>query len=666
MDPATTFIIGGTQKAVQSTFSAIIDSVAGRTRAWMELRKLTHNGAEKYADFFARKVGVFPLFATTISAAVDQAFVRVSITDRIDREVYKSRGQLAAELIKQKRGQLAQVVGRPMFPLEAIEASPSGFALIGGPGSGKTTILRHLAMHLAKGGLLRGEERLPIYVAVRDIAPSKASVLDSTANFLAAVGVQEAHRVIQALLETGKLVILLDGLDETGSEHQIALIREIEHLQQAHASAVFVISARPHALSKGMPSFQKWETISFNYEQRLDFAERWFHCVDVEKGKRFIAACNRSPALLDLGSNPLLLSIVCALYYNELDIPKEPNELFSRAVEGMLGGWDNFRNISRNSRLSGLSLQKKILLASAIAYHMFERNHLVFGPDDLASSGVVQLLADRFGTTLPDEMDILLSLTDEYGLLVERSPRVFSFSHLTLHEFLVAKHVVDRRLEMQLLSAHRSNIAWREVIVLVAKMLPSADEYLRYLFWHTGLSAGGDIPLLAQVSSLLPHCDSAMRRSLVHGLAKTLAHQAKHIQGEFTREGNKIILTLPPGNHSPPIIAAINAARKLEARADAEMYEATTELAVKGDRRAKKRAAKKKGVQRPSTAFALFGYLPELSRILRSAEFDIEKGGFSNCSLIRVLVDGEATADLDFEIRQEPRRTAVAENTPDE
>uniref|UniRef100_UPI0039C73C06 NACHT C-terminal helical domain 2-containing protein n=1 Tax=Nostoc sp. CCY0012 TaxID=1056123 RepID=UPI0039C73C06 len=57
------------------------------------------------------------------------------------------------------------------------------------------------------------------------------------------------------------------------------------------------------------------------------------------------------------------------------------------------------------------------------------------------------------------------------GILVERAEDVFSFSHLTLQEYLTAQYIDDHRLVEQLVTAHLTDERWKEVFLLVAGLM---------------------------------------------------------------------------------------------------------------------------------------------------------------------------------------------------
>jgi hypothetical protein len=69
----------------------------------------------------------------------------------------------------------------------------------------------------------------------------------------------------------------------------------------------------------------------------------------------------------------------------------------------------------------------------------------------------------------------------QQGILVERAEDVYSFSHLTLQEYLTAQYIADNNLIEQLVSNHLSDPRWREVFLLVAGLVRSkngADDLL--------------------------------------------------------------------------------------------------------------------------------------------------------------------------------------------
>ncbi|WP_371357628.1 NACHT domain-containing NTPase, partial [Hydrocoleum sp. CS-953] len=70
------------------------------------------------------------------------------------------------------------------------------------------------------------------------------------------------------------------------------------------------------------------------------------------------------------------------------------------------------------------------------------------------------------------------SIEAQHGLFVERARSIYSFSHLTFHEYFTARGLYATSNGLKNLVNHISETRWREVFLLVAGMLQNADEFL--------------------------------------------------------------------------------------------------------------------------------------------------------------------------------------------
>jgi hypothetical protein len=653
VDPTTTFAFGATQKTAQGVFNSIFESLASRARAWHDLRALIKDSAARYAELIERRVGWFPLFATTKSAPVSEAYVSVCISDRLGREVYRSDSDLIAELLLQREGTPIRQPLSAAKPLDAVENTSAGLALLGTPGSGKTTIFRHIAMYLASGGRLRGQMRIPFFVAVREMRQSDITVIASVESFLSFIDVKEPRRVLQSLLDSGQVAILVDGLDETDEKHQEMLLNEVEDLASRYPKLVICISARPHSLSKDLVNFTKWETLPFNSEDRVHFAENWFRCVDATRVESFLLACKTTPGMLDLGSNPLLLSIVCAVYYNELDVPSEPTELFSRAVEGMLGGWDNFRAISRKGPLSDLSIPKRVTLVATIAAELLSKRRIIFRPVELDGFDALRELEERFSRPLPEPGPLLAALANDFGIITERSPGTFSFSHLSLQEYLVARYVVDHRRERELLNSHGKDAPWYEVIAFVAKMLPQPDDFLRSLIQINKLPIPQYLALLAKIMSLKPSCTYQTKNLILSQCAGFLSNASRLFEREFEREGD-LIWCKTSAERFVSLKAQVDHIQSASRSAKLTQFRSTDD-----EEKSVKKAAKISGkagarlVDQRTIGFAVLACLTELNQILHHIVPDPNDKRLPPRTLIAALAGPLAEGPIRLELRIE-------------
>jgi hypothetical protein len=83
-----------------------------------------------------------------------------------------------------------------------------------------------------------------------------------------------------------------------------------------------------------------------------------------------------------------------------------------------------------------------------------------------------------------DAEAVLHSMEAQHGLLIERAKGIYSFSHLTIHEYFAARQLLldhSQSIEYhrgQTLLPHAVDPAWREVWLLVVDMLSDADILL--------------------------------------------------------------------------------------------------------------------------------------------------------------------------------------------
>ena len=118
-------------------------------------------------------------------------------------------------------------------------------------------------------------------------------------------------------------------------------------------------------------------------------------------------------------------------------------------------------------------------MLSEIAYNAFQADRL-FLPKREITDQIEKLLEEMLADEqFIDGAAVLKSIEVQHGVLVERAEGIYSFSHLTLQEYLAAQYIDDHRQIEQLVSEHLTDQRWREVFLLVAGLMRGgADELL--------------------------------------------------------------------------------------------------------------------------------------------------------------------------------------------
>lgn len=355
--------------------------------------------------------------------------------------------------------------------------------LLGKPGAGKTTFLKRLAM-LCNTGTFQGHQ-VPVFITLKDFGDSseKPKLLSHIDQGLKELGVQESQSIEQ-ILEQGRGFLLLDGLDEVSERSSKQVLQEIQAFSDRFPQNTFVVSCRIAAKEFTFQQFTEVEVADFSDEQIADFAQRWFQAKQLPgKTERFLEKLKNHPRIKELATNPLLLTLLCLVFEGRTDFPANRSELYEEGLDVLLKKWDGTRSIEREQVYRELSLKRKEDLLSQLAFTTFESGNYFFKQKD------AERLIETYIQNLPgaqtdpealriDSEAVLKSIEAQHGLLVERARGIYSFSHLTFHEYFTARELETRDDLHQTLMSHLTEKQWREVFLLTIGMVKSADSLL--------------------------------------------------------------------------------------------------------------------------------------------------------------------------------------------
>jgi len=398
--------------------------------------------------------------------------LKVCVTDEFDRP---SLGRIAQ----------AQVPG-----LVAVEKYPK-LMVLGKPGAGKTTFLKHVALQCAAGTLQ--PERIAIFISLKDLAETQPpqSLLEYILDQIRSYGVNDPQAATR-LLEQGSMLLLLDGLDEVNDQDCAQVLSEVRALTEQYHLNQFIISCRIATREYILEQFTEVEVADFEPEQIASFTRKWFASKDPRTGEKFLSKLAAHSAIRELATNPLLLTLLCLVFEESADFPTNRAELYKEGLQVLLRKWDAKRNIERQPVYQQLSVAHKEDLLGQIARQMFEQG------DYFVRQGELEQQIGDYIRHLPgvspqgrglqlDSEAVLKAIEAQHGLLVERARGIYSFSHLTLQEYFTARDLVataePQALEMALrqLVSHITQPRWHEVFILSVGMLRSADYLLKLM-----------------------------------------------------------------------------------------------------------------------------------------------------------------------------------------
>jgi predicted NACHT family NTPase len=372
--------------------------------------------------------------------------------------------------------------------------------ILGKPGTGKSTFLKFLALQCNRGTFQ--PHLLPIYIELKDfVEDAKEQSEFSLENYISeefALSDILADN-FTALLRHGKLLILLDGLDEVPESEKDRVITEIRRLSQRYYKNQFMVTCRLAAHQYRFQGFTEVEIADFTTNQITDFAQKYFVATSrnnqaggLTKASQFIEQLkypdNRK--IRELAATPLLLNLICSVFQSKASFPTQHAKLYEEGLEILLVKWDRTKGVRRDEAYYNLSLVNKIKLLNQLGVKTFEQEDYLFTQNKVQEHIIDYLrqLPDPKSDPVALQIDseaILKSIERQHGLLVERSRRIYSFSHLTFQEYFTARHITttndlakDSNGVLKQLATKITGKRWREIFLLAAGMLRRVDDLI--------------------------------------------------------------------------------------------------------------------------------------------------------------------------------------------
>lgn len=233
--------------------------------------------------------------------------------------------------------------------------------IIGIAGQGKSTILRKLFLEeISKG------ERVPFFIELRNVPDG--DVLAYFKDLLKSFHVTVTDSNVEFLLQSKKVVLLLDGFDEIRQETTIKAFNSIMQLNKSYACPV-ITTSRPNTQVCQMPGIQNLfvETIDLVDKLHiLNLIERQ----DNESNKTtFRNLCDlliENTYLEETINNPIMVTLLyhCFPYMDE--VPKDITDFYRQLFGVLYARHDKTKGYNDRERESGIETEPARTLFSNI------------------------------------------------------------------------------------------------------------------------------------------------------------------------------------------------------------------------------------------------------------------------------------------------------------
>jgi predicted NACHT family NTPase len=381
----------------------------------------------------------------------------------------------------------------PSIPANQAVEEYKKILLVGGVGTGKTTLIKYWALASITDQVL--PDYLPVFLPLRSLIDlHNFHGSDSLNNPFTWLKSQITHyglsgdvldglstnNVLEQLLNEGNFLLLWDGLDEIPEVYRSEIAQKILNFSDRYPKNRMVFASRNPIYGHILESFQTIEIAPFNHTQIAEFVSKWFHTTSVQSPKKkdkFQQLLATNQPLAELATNPLLLTHICTAF-NSCEYLK-PN-FYQEILNLLLSKWEQTKCLPSSPQQSLSTAQKQDLL-SYIAIVSLDRHGYIWQNNELEDDFQSCIKASRNLSHVAVDRDQLFEMLKwQHSLLIESAKGIYKLSHTTLHDYLAAYRIANSNpaaAQKYLLDRMYLN-RWHGVIVMTISISQQADRTL--------------------------------------------------------------------------------------------------------------------------------------------------------------------------------------------
>lgn len=455
-----------------------------------------HAARNAYYDHLSSEYGNFTLegfpvdqYVGSKSIGLEELYVSQTLEEILDSDETFPDAEEGGE----------EVPSKERLKLSAVLEENTAIAVLGMPGSGKTTLVKRLATSYAApsrrllvGDSLPDKDWVPLVLRCRDIQNAKWALVDLLRDIPRRAEIpqyeQAFSEVIDSALRDGSALILIDGIDEFPDARERArFLQRLRTFMSTYPLCTLIITSR----EAGFREVSGFVSERFKRYRISDLSNEEIHTLTVSWHTQAYgssqAVTSRATSLADqiirndrvrrLALNPLLLTTLLLVQRWIGDLPRKRSVLYEKAIELLLMTWnvEGFEPIDLDEA----------------------KPHLAFLAHTMTASGKQQICQDEMlsifakaRATLPEvlgysklssrdllrRIELRSSLVSQVGQTVHdgKLQPTYEFKHLTFQEYLTAMALVSGWHEdavgdydpLDFLGSVLSNSSWHEIISL--------------------------------------------------------------------------------------------------------------------------------------------------------------------------------------------------------
>lgn len=363
--------------------------------------------------------------------------------------------------------------------------------IVGGPGSGKSSLLKYFTLQLLKGKMGVYDGYLPVWMPFSYMARNCDSDIKNIVRdwFQESKLWEKNSYYLEYAFEQHKILLIADGIDEWGDEPLQAdrIIRKVKAETEA-GNLLAIFSSREYGIANINSPFSTSDTYTIAPLSALQQDELVKKCVDhynglVRETKRtaeFLSAKLRSLHDVDrMKENPMLLTILIGQYLQGNELPHNNIAAMDCIMEQLFVKHQQSRKYQAYDYSGSFDYTSNKMMLGVLSKEMFDNYN-----DGSMDKTQAEILLNQYlnSQTSGHELsnahivdDLFRHDTHQLGVIEERIGSRISFINRQLQEFVAAKYLsVDIDRAKVFIRDNVSNTGLHQVVLFLFEMMPAS------------------------------------------------------------------------------------------------------------------------------------------------------------------------------------------------